>query len=392
MPTFGSRGSREQPSRRHFLRTGLYGLGLGAALPGIFGRTSAALADQSLRGGVEPHPERILVVVELAGGNDGLDTLVPYGDDAFHRARPTLRHATRDLLRVDDHLALHPSLGGLKRLFDEGQVAVVQGCGYPNPTRSHFSSMEYWHTAVPHQPEGRGWIGRLADDFWPETNAPTLVNVANTQSLAVLSRHHAAVVTGSSRLDSLPSISRDANAASLRFRETIRDYSTPVSYGTTPLATDLRKVAALIGAGFPTRVYYTSLGGFDTHASQASGRVHLLTGVSEALRAFQADLRRGGLKRDVAVMVFSEFGRRLEENASLGTDHGTAGPVFVIGATVEPGIYGKHPSLTDLDENGDLKMTTDFRRVYASVLEEWLGYSDAATLLRGDFEPLGIFA
>jgi uncharacterized protein (DUF1501 family) len=419
MATFETCGCREHLSRRQFLRTGFFGLGFGAALPGIFGQASAALAAQTFHGGAEPHPERILVVVELSGGNDGLDTLIPYGDDAYHRARPTLRHTDRSLLRVDDYLAVHPSLGGLKRILDDGLVAVVQGCGYPNPNRSHFSSMEYWHTAVPNQAEARGWIGRLADGFWPEAPASTLVNVAKTQSLAVQSQHHAPVVfsdpeqfvragdakqaasyaklieptgTGNATLDFLASISRDANATSLAVRETIRDYRSPVSYGSTPLAADLRKVAALIGAGFPTRVYYTSLGGFDTHASQASGRFYLLTGVGEALRAFHDDLRRLGRQQDVAVMMFSEFGRRVEENASLGTDHGTAGPMFVMGAAVKPGFYGKHPSLTDLDESGDLEMTTDFRRVYATMVEEWLGYRDVVTLLRGHFEPLGIFA
>jgi uncharacterized protein (DUF1501 family) len=419
MATFETCGCREHLSRRQFLRTGFYGLGLGAALPRIFGQTSAALAAQTFHGGAEPHPERILVVVELSGGNDGLDTLIPYADDAYHRARPTLRHPTRELLRLDDYLAVHPSLGGLKRIFDDGLVAVVQGCGYPNPNRSHFSSMEYWHTAMPNQAESLGWIGRLADGCWPDAAAATLVNVAKSQSLAVQSAHHSPVVfsdpeqfvragdakqaatyakliggtdSGNATLDFLSAISRDANETSLRVRETIRDYRTPVAYGSTPLAADLRKVAALIGAGFPTRVYYASLGGFDTHAAQASGRFYLLTGVGEALRAFQDDLRRIGRQQDVAVMMFSEFGRRVEENASLGTDHGTAGPMFVMGAAVKPGLYGRHPSLTELDDSGDLEMTTDFRRVYATMVEEWLGYRGAATLLRGEFETLGIFA
>ncbi|MGH9767376.1 MAG: DUF1501 domain-containing protein, partial [Blastocatellia bacterium] len=159
----------------------------------------------------------------------------------------------------------------------------------------------------------------------------------------------------------------------------------------TPLAQDLRKVTALIENRFPTRVYYVSLAGFDTHASQQSGRFHLLTGLGEALRAFHEDMRRIKRDRDVAVMMFSEFGRRVEENASAGADHGTAGPMFVFGPRVKPGFYGQHPSLTDLDQNGDLKMTMDFRRVYATTIKEWMGHEDTRTILKGDFAPLGIF-
>jgi uncharacterized protein (DUF1501 family) len=175
-------------------------------------------------------------------------------------------------------------------------------------------------------------------------------------------------------------------------REILRDYRSPTAYGATPLAADLRKVAALIGARSRARVYYTSLGGFDTHASQKSGRQPLLLGLGEALRSFHDDLRRLGRERDVAVMMFSEFGRRLEENASLGTDHGAAGPMFVMGSTIVPGCYGRHPSLTALDEGGDFAMTTDFRRVYATVAGEWLGCRDTGPLLGGRFEPLGIFS
>jgi uncharacterized protein (DUF1501 family) len=175
-------------------------------------------------------------------------------------------------------------------------------------------------------------------------------------------------------------------------REAVGSYQTPVPYGGTALALDLRKVAALINAGFPTRVYYVSLTGFDTHSSQAGGRSYLLTGLGEALHAFQADLKRIGRENDVAMVMFSEFGRRVEENASLGTDHGTAGPMFVIGRKVKPGLYGKHPSLTDLDGNGDLKMTTDFRRVYATMIDEWMGYKDTKSILKGEYQTLGVFA
>jgi uncharacterized protein (DUF1501 family) len=279
--------------------------------------------------------------------------------------------------------------------------------------------MEYWHTATPYKAQTQGWVGRLADSYWPEAKPNTIVNIAQKQSLAVQAAKHSPVVfnrpeefvragdamqaetyrklieqnnTGNASLDFLSAVSKNAADSSVRVREAVKNYETPAPYGATPLASDLRKVAALIHAGFSTRVYYVSLGGFDTHAAQAGGRFYLLTGLGEALNAFQADLKRIGREKDVAMMMFSEFGRRVEENASGGTDHGTAGPMFIMGRSVKPGFYGTHPSLTDLDENGDLKMTTDFRRVYATMIKEWLGYQDTKSILKGDFPTLGILA
>jgi uncharacterized protein (DUF1501 family) len=198
--------------------------------------------------------------------------------------------------------------------------------------------------------------------------------------------------SGNETLEFLATTCKSAADGSERVRTAVKNYHSPVPYGSTPLAVDLQKVAALINAGFPTRIYYVSLSGFDTHASQSSGRNYLLLGLGEALHAFQQDLQRIGRANDVAIMVFSEFGRRVEENASGGTDHGTAGPMFVVGKKVKAGLYGKHPSLTDLDNNGDLKMTTDFRRVYATMIQEWLGYGTPKEILKGDYAPLGIFS
>jgi uncharacterized protein (DUF1501 family) len=296
---------------------------------------------------------------------------------------------------------------------------MVQGCGYPNPDRSHFSSMEYWHTATPYVPQTVGWVGRFADSYWPDGKPNTIVNIAVKQSLAVQTKKHSPVVfsrpeefvragdaaqaasyrqlieqtnSGNATLDFLTAVSKNASDSSVRVREAVASYQSPVAYGATALALDLRKVAALIKAGFPTRVYYVSLSGFDTHASQSGGRSYLLTGLGEALHAFQVDLKRIGRANDVAMMMFSEFGRRVEENASQGTDHGTAGPMLVMGKGVKAGLYGKHPSLKDLDNNGDLKMTTDFRRVYATMIREWMGYKDTKSILKGDYETLGMFA
>jgi uncharacterized protein (DUF1501 family) len=406
-------------SRREMLRAGLFGLGVRAAVPTLFGQTALQLAAQEFHGGHEAHPERVLVVVELTGGNDGLDTVMPYTNDAYAKARPTLAGTKKSALRANDDFGFHPSLGGLKKIWDDGLVAVVHGCGYPNPNRSHFSSMEYWHTATPYVAQTVGWVGRLADSYWPEGKPNSIVNIAQKQSLAVQATKHSPVVfnrpdefvragdsvqaetyrklieqnnTGNASLDFLSAVSKNASDSSIRVREAVKNYETPAPYGATPLATDLRKVAALIHAGFPTRIYYVNLAGFDTHAAQAGGRFYLLTGLGEALQAFQQDLKRIHRETDVALMMFSEFGRRVEENASGGTDHGTAGPMFMIGRGVKPGFYGNHPSLTDLDENGDLKMTTDFRRVYATMIKDWLGYHDTKSILKGDFETLNVFA
>ena len=404
-------------TRREALRTGLFGMGIGRALPAVFGTASLSIAAQAFQTGQEKHPERIMVVVELTGGNDGLDTIIPWSNDQYQKLRPTLNES-KQVLKANDDLGFHHKLSGLYSMWNDGSVAVVNGCGYPNPDRSHFSSMEYWHTASPHAAQNVGWVGRVADTFWKQAQPNEIINIAQKQSLAVQSQRHSPVVfnnpdafvragdalqgdayhklvtqseTGNATLDFVSSISRTAEDSSVRVREAVKKYQTPVAYGAAPLSLDLRKVAALISAGFPTRVYYVSLSGFDTHASQLGGRQYLLTGLGEGLNAFMSDVKRMGRANDVALMMFSEFGRRVEENASGGTDHGTAGPMFVMGKSIKPGFYGKHPSLTDLDENGDLKMTTDFRRVYATMIKGWMGYDDTHAILNGDYAPLPIF-
>jgi len=402
-------------SRRDLLRAGGHSLWVGAAAAGAFERTLLAANEEPRAAGApgdrrrhDAHPERILVVVELSGGNDGLDTFVPYRDDAYHRARPSLRRRRHDIALLDENLAIHGSLAGLLRLWHDGRVALVEGCGYPGSSRSHFAAAAAWHTAAPGVTEERGWIGRLADALWPEAPAPVLVNIAKRPSLALRSSAHTAFVFSGPDRPAHPSEPRanaleasdrraqerpasDAGAAALRVRDAVRDYRTPVDYGASCLGRDLRSVAALVGSGFPARVYYASAGGFDTHASQANGRDRLLAAVGDALYALEQDLRRLGRDREVATLVFSEFGRRLEENASQGTDHGTAGPVLVAGGAVVPGLHGAPASLTEPDADGDVVPTTDFRRVYASVIEEWFGCRDGATILHGQPAPLGLF-
>jgi uncharacterized protein (DUF1501 family) len=409
-------------SRRDFLLRGLYGLGVGATLPSILNRTSAALAAQALEGtSVEKHRERILVVIELSGGNDGLNTLIPFGDAAYYRARPNLGIAEKQAIKIADGFAFHPSMVGFERLYKAGLMAVVHGCGYDHPSLSHFSSMGFWHTGVPNGGEALGWLGRLADAGYDAETNNMIVNLGNSQSLAVRSRKHSPLVfddparfrregtdvekralvelskaraTNNSTLEFLASTAQNATESSDFVRQASASYRTPVDYGIGGgLGGNLQRVAALIAAGMATRLYYVTYAGnsFDTHVQQVDLHARLLMYTADAVRGFMEDIKRIGRADDVAVMMFTEFGRRVEENGSLGTDHGTATPMFMVGNGLKGGLYGEHPSLTDLDD-GNMRMTTDFRRVYATVIKEWLGYDDTLAVLKGRFETLGLFA
>ena len=408
-------------SRRDFLRKGLYGVGVAAGLPVLLERTTAALTAQALAGtSMETHRERILVVVELSGGNDGLNTVVPTGDDEYYRVRPNLGIPATTTIPIADGFGFHPSLVGFERLYKDGLMGIVHGCGYDNPSLSHFSSMGYWHTGVPNGGEPLGWVGRVADAVYDhDAQGNIIVNIGTRQSLAVRARLHQPLVFNDPRsfrrvgsdaekqaieglrpasldnpaLEFLAATATNAIESSQFVREAAAGYSTPVDYGIGGLSPQLRRVAALINAEMPTRLYYVSYQGnsFDTHVHQADPHARLLAYTADAVHGFVEDLARIGRVSDVAIMMFTEFGRRVEENASLGTDHGTATPMFVIGAGVKGGLYGRHPSLTDLDD-GNLKMTTDFRRVYATMIAEWLGFSDTESILKGSFEPLGMFA
>jgi len=404
----------------------LYGIGLGAGLPVFLSRTSAALTAQALQGtSMEKHPERILVVLELSGGNDGLNTVVPHGDPAYYRARPHIGIPAREVLKVDDHFGFHPSMVGFERLYKDGRMAIVHGCGYDHPSLSHFSSMSYWHTGVPNAGESLGWLGRLADDHLDPATRNLIVNIGTSQSLAVRSGKHSPLVfddparfrrdgndaekrvlagfgsehtqpSANATLDFLSATARNAADSSDFVRQASAAYRTPVDYGIgNAFGGGLQRVAALIAAGMKTRLYYVSYQGnaFDTHVQQGDVHSRLLMYTADAVRAFLDDVARLGRGDDVAVMMFTEFGRRVEENGSLGTDHGTAGPMFLFGKQdrIKAGQYGQPPSLTDLDD-GNLKMTTDFRCVYATAIKEWLGYDDTDTILKGRFDSLAAFA
>ena len=405
-------------SRREALQQGLCGLGVSAGLPLIFGRAAQSMAEDEKSGGVV-NPERILVIVELDGGNDGLNTVVPYGDDAYYRHRPDIAIAAEDVRPIDDHFGFHPALAGFERLYKDGKFALIHGCGYDNPILSHFAAMGFWHTGIPIAGEKLGWIGRLGDKLSPEGRENFIVNVAKQQSLAVRSRVHSPLVfddparflragryeqtsllgtltgTESSSQPTLKFLSGIASSAlkSAKFvREAWAAYSTPVNYGLElPISQDLRKVAALIDAGMPTRLFYVQYrnNDFDTHVHQVDLHARLLAYASDPIHGFVEDMDRIGRGDDVTMMVFTEFGRRVPENASGGTDHGTATPVYVVGNKVKGGQYGKPVSLTELDD-GNLLYTTDYRRVYASMIGDWMG-ADADTVLKGHFESLRLF-
>ncbi len=403
-----------ESSRRDLLRLGMYGIGVSAVarpMP-LFAQAAAALAGQAKSSG------KILVVLELSGGNDGLNTLIPYGDDAYYHHRPNIGIRRKDLRPIDDHFGFSHGMAGFERLYKSGKLAIVHGCGYENPSFSHFTSMAYWHTAAPNSGEQYGWVGRLADAMAPEAPPNFIVDIDTHQSLAVRSRRHVPVVFDDpnkftqeifyDERGALPSAAvneqvsnpsrrflletaQSAKQASALVREAWSKYHSPVDYGVVGL--DLPKVAALIDAGMPTRLYYTAYrnNAFDTHVFQNDTHKRLLTYASDAVAAFMQDLERIGRADDVVVMVFSEFGRRVPENVNLGTDHGAANLMFVAGKQVKGGQYGTIPSLAKLDVGDNLVFTTDFRRVYATMIAGWLGLKDTRPLLNGDFEPFDLF-
>ena len=367
--------------------------------------------------------KRILLVLELSGANDGFNTLVPYADDAYYRLRPKIGIRPARLRKIDDQYGFNPGMAGFERLYKEGNMAIVHGCGYAQPSFSHFTSMAYWHTGAPNTGEPYGWLGRLADAIDPAMTANFLVNIDERQSLAVRAARHVPVVfddperfmrkglhqsrplldlarqgatpdamQGNASQRYLDGVAASAREASQLVRTAWSNYKTPVDYGL--ISVDLPKVAAMIAADLPTRLYYTAYrrNAFDTHVQQGELHQRLLTYVADAVSGFMQDMERIGRADDVTVLVFSEFGRRAAENTSLGTDHGTANHMYVIGKPVKGGHYGKPPSLAELDADGNVAHTTDFRRVYASLIEDWFGYKESKALLSGDFATLGMFS
>ena len=347
----------------------------------------------------------ILVVVTLYGGNDGLNTVIPYKDSIYYASRPGITYKPETLLPLSDDLALNASMTGIKSLWDANKVAIVRGVGYPKPDRSHFSSMAIWQTGSPGSHLNTGWLGR-----WLDTQAtdpmtaislgsilpPLLVGAKQSGSalpLGGLSIPRGIIGSACQRL-SVPSTSDNplmaAAATSMRNLFNVSENIQPIlakpapasedlpttsggnAGGDTDLSRQLNVVAKLIAAGAPTRAWSVSLGGFDTHANEANAQALLLGTVSKSITTFLSQMKASGRSKDITVLVYSEFGRRVKANGSEGTDHGTSGPVFLIGDRVNGGFYGDQPSLSKLVD-GDLAITTDFRDVYSSVVEKVLG-------------------
>ena len=406
-------------TRRVFLQRGLALLAATPTVPAFLDQTVMAIAnplDMPLTQRPSGKDGKVLVVVQLAGGNDGLNTVVPFADDNYHRARPGIRHDPQTLHRLNDATGLHPNLRPLLDLYERGDMSVVQGVGYPNPDRSHFRAMDIWHSAQPEREQASsGWVGRYFDNACVGADPDVGVNIGDTLPLAMQGervtplalerpesyrykgidrqRYEAlnglAAVPGSpahpaaspppkrgytteaSQLDFLHRTALDAKLSSEDILRVTREHQASGGYPRGELGDGLRLVAAMIRGGLSTRVYYVHLGGFDTHANQRGRHDRLMQSFGDAVGAFWADLK--GQKNDerVMMMTFSEFGRRVAQNASGGTDHGAAAPMFLFGPRVKGGIHGDNPSLTDLD-NGDIKYRVDFRSVYATVLQQWL--------------------
>ncbi len=370
---------------------------------------------RSARAAERARDDRVLVVIELNGGNDGINTVVPYRDEGYQRHRSATRLATRDLIKIDDQVGLHPSMSDAARLLNDGKLAIVQGVGYPNPNRSHFESMRIWHTARPDAADaaGSGWIGRALDGrVGTSPSGPGAIFVGSYPSPVAVRGRRSAAITMDRTDDFLlgdgaahPPLGREGGdddelTAFIR-RSTLDAYATADRmatitrvapgrrYPATRLAGGLEQISRLIKAGIGARFYYVIQSGYDTHANQLLNHARLLEELSGAIGAFLDDLTTARLAERVAVLCFSEFGRRVSDNGSSGTDHGTAGPVLLAGVGVRPGLVGPSPSLTDL-EDGDLKVGVDFRRVYAAVLGGWLGLPAEPAPGRA-FGPLPLF-
>ena len=372
-------------------------ISLAGSTPLFLTESAAAAADQK--------GDNILVVVQLSGGNDGINTVIPYKHELYKKARPSLGQDAATVIKLKDDLGLHTALKGFGKLWEAGQLAIVQGVGYPNPNRSHFESMDIWHTAnLKLGDRTSGWLGRTFDRLKldrPEQTSPALHLGGEEQPLALAARDvptpsitsldQFKLDTGNNEprrqaIETAAAAARPAENKLLKFvatrstaalklshhlEQAAKEYATTVKYPETQLAGKLKQVAQLIDAGLGNRVYYVTLDGFDTHSDQAVAHQGLLQQLGDALFAFTEDLKAHGHADRVASLVFSEFGRRVQENSSRGTDHGAAAPAFVIGSKVKAGLIGVHPRLDDLDD-GDLKFHTDFRKVYSSLLTNWL--------------------
>jgi uncharacterized protein (DUF1501 family) len=408
-------------SRRQFLTRTLQGsslLALGSVVPEFLANTARA---------AEKGKDTVLVVIEMTGGNDGLNTVIPYADDLYHKYRPTLGYKKDQVVRLNDHLGLNPGMRSFQQMWGQGQLAVVQGVGYPNPDRSHFESMDIWQTADPRRAIQNGWLGRSVNELQGQGGFVPILHVGSSrQPLAITGTPGGAVSINDRqnfklqlgggtvnqqkarrklleelaapdgngddilqfvRLRQLRTMTSVERLNELLAKQDLRQnvfYGEGGAYGPNSLPMQLQLVANLIISGFGTRIFYVSIDGFDTHARQADPHRKLLGQLADGISNLFNALKNGGHDKRVLVMTFSEFGRRVQENGSNGTDHGAASCLFVAGPALKGGIVGEHPSLKELD-SGDLKYSIDFRRIYATLLDNWL-HCDSKAVLGAKFE------
>lgn len=369
--------------------------------------------------GAKPLSDTVLVVCQFNGGNDGLNTVVPWADAKYKELRPVLAHPEEKVLKLNDKMGLHPAMTGMKTLYDEGKVAIVQNVGYPHANRSHFKSMDIWQSASPDDKLKDGWIGRHFDHLAAGgplnpvvalglsterpralqaevASIPTFASLADMQNLIgdadaekMLREIQGMDAMGGSTTRAVQQASKTALDAMSILKEQLKGYEPKQTYANDDFGRGFKQIAQLIATSPATRVVYLSVGGFDTHAKQGESQEKLLKGYSDAVLAFQREMEAIGKADKVVVMSFSEFGRRAYENASQGTDHGAAGPMFFVGSKVKGGLHGANPDLANLDQ-GDVAFTQDFRGAYATTLDAWMG-GDSQVVLGQKFEPVPVF-
>ncbi|HZV77693.1 MAG TPA: DUF1501 domain-containing protein [Candidatus Babeliales bacterium] len=404
--------------RRNFLVATASGLAVFADTQHVFARALAQTPLPGLPGG----EDRCLVLINLYGGNDGLNCVVPHGNDRYYQLRPALAIARNDVLAIDAQVGLNPQMRSFKSLYDKGVVAIVQGVGYPDPDHSHFRSTEIWQTAAPDRYEHTGWLGRYFDEAEParenlfkgvavsrvlpealisnRTDIPAIPALneyamvadrdASARRAFSAAAHDRSVPFQSPYLAHVMEIEGNAQRSSEELPKLVAGYTTKASYPATGLGRSLALAAQIIGSNLGTKAIYVEHGSFDTHVSQRTTQDQLLLEFSNAVAAFYEDLAAHGNDRRVLTLTFSEFGRRIEENGNHGTDHGEASPLFMIGGGVKGGLYGAPPDLNDTNM-GNVRFAVDFRSVYATVLERWLG-RPSAPVLKGQFAQLPIIA
>ena len=399
------------------IKDGLLVVSAGMVMPAIFSRGIASARAMSLEGSrfAQAASDRTLIVVQMAGGNDGLNTVIPFTDPLYHQMRPTLGIPDAQVVPLDTRLGLHPSLKPLVQFWNQGQLAIVEGVGYPNQSLSHFQAMDIWQTLDLNGSGSEGWLGKLVSGWVDQDGHPFKALDVGVQTAQALQSITAPVPTvasvnsyrvypdpadgdaGNARMQALMKLyntyprsspyaalldttALDAQSGSTQLRQADAQYKPAVTYPKGPFAEGLKVLAEAIASGLGLCVGYVTLGGFDTHANQQATHATLMQMLAEGLSAFYNDLAAHGKADNVVVMTWSEFGRRVEENGSLGTDHGTAAPMFVLGKPISKGVFGEPPSLSNLDNAGNMKYTVDFRSVYATVLDRWLGASSKDVL------------